>query len=122
MAFLLDHLPTLCAAAGAWAVLNGLLHDIFVLRAHFGKPGHAYDRDLLRLLMDGHVLMTCGLLQIIARQGLLPGRDWGFSVAGVATASLLIYCGMIFPFLKSFGMTLLNAALGALLISGFVQR
>lgn len=115
-------LPALSVALGAWAVLNGILHDVFVLRAHFQKPGARYDRDLLRLLMDGHILITCGLLQMIAYRGLLPDRAWGFPVAGLASASLLVYCALIFPFLKSFGIMLLNLALAALLLLAFLLR
>jgi hypothetical protein len=122
MARLASYLPALCACAGAWAVLNGVLHDVFVLRQKLGVEGRTYDRDLLRLLMDGHILITCGALQLIAYRGLLPGREWGYPVAALATVSLLVYCGMIFPFLKSFGMTGLNAALGALLLVGYLQR
>jgi len=35
-------------AVGGWMVLNGILHDIFVLSSKHGKT---YNRDLLRLLM-----------------------------------------------------------------------
>ena len=38
--------------AGAWALINGILHDIFVLKEK--KP---FDRDLIRLLIDGLFLL-----------------------------------------------------------------
>lgn len=48
--------------AGAWNLINGVLHDVFALRSEHGKQ---YDRNLLRLLMDGHVLITCGIILMI---------------------------------------------------------
>ena len=89
-------------------MLNGLLHDFFVLRSDHGKK---YDRDLLRLLMDGHILITCGLMQMISSIGLKHGDTWAYYVAGLASISLLVYCGMIFPFLKSIGTIVLNIGL-----------
>ena len=90
-------LPYACAIVGGWSVLNGILHDIFVLRKHKG----GYNRDLLRLLMDGHILITCGVMQIIAGKLLQRDNVFGFYVGAVACISLLIYCFMIWPFLKS---------------------
>src|SRR5579871_1490578 len=98
-------LPLASACIGAWNLINGLLHDIFVLRQK-----RKYDRDLLRLLMDGHILITCGIMQIIAYSGLQQHASWSFYVSGVASLSLLVYCAMIFPFLKSFVTTFLNLA------------
>jgi hypothetical protein len=110
---IISFLPWASLAVGCWAVLNGVLHDIFVL-----VQGRKYDRDLLRLLMDGHILITCGIMQVIAWKGIQSGAPWGYYVSIVATVSLLIYCAMIFPFLKSFGMMGLNVILlGMLLIS-----
>ena len=47
--------------ASVWYFGNGLLHDAFVLTKHKGK----YDRELLRLLMDGHVLMLSGAVVFV---------------------------------------------------------
>lgn len=99
-------------------VLNGLLHDIFILASEHGKK---YDRDLLRLLMDGHVLITCGVMQMLAYKGLQGTEHWGYYIAGAACISLLIYCGMIFPFLKSFGTMFLNASLLFLLVASYLK-
>lgn len=114
---LFPFLPIASLLVGGWALANGILHDIFVLIRH--KTG--YDRDLLRLLMDGHILITCGILQMIAYKGFSTNADWAYWVAGVATISLLVYCGMIFPFLKSIVTTLLNVVLLVLLIIGFTK-
>jgi len=43
------------------AIANGLLQDSFVFAQHRG----AFDRDLLRLLMDGYVLVACGVVYTI---------------------------------------------------------
>ena len=111
-----NYLPVASLVIGGWAVLNGILHDIFVLASEHGKK---YDRDLLRLLMDGHILITCGAMQMISYQGLKTNETWAYYVSGTACISLLIYCGMIFPFLKSIVTILLNAALLILLIIHF---
>ncbi|MBC8048202.1 MAG: hypothetical protein H7Y00_15490 [Fimbriimonadaceae bacterium] len=103
-------------SVGGWALLNGILHDIFILRSDHGKQ---YDRTLLRLLMDGHILITCGVLQVIAAFGLKNNEDWGFLIAGVSCISLLIYCAMIFPFLKSLGMIMINLVLLILLLINY---
>ena len=109
-------LPWLSAGVGAWACVNGLLHDIFVL-----AQKRKYDRDLLRLLMDGHILLTCGIMQVISWKGLLQQAMWSFYVSGIASLSLLVYCGMIFPFLKSFATIVLNVTLLVLLMISFLH-
>lgn len=115
---LIGFLPIVAAVVGGWALLNGILHDIFVIINHKKQ----YDRELLRLLMDGHILITCGIIQLIAYIGLRENASWGFWVAGVASVSLLVYCGMIFPFLKSFGTIFLNLSLLILVIMAFFKQ
>src|SRR5258706_12764524 len=105
---MLDYLPLVSLCVGGWAVVNGILHDVFVLASEHGKK---YDRDLLRLLMDGHILITCGVMQMISFIGLNTNEHWGYYVSGTACISLLIYCGMIFPFLKSIFTIILNLGL-----------
>src|SRR5689334_3250728 len=112
----MSFLPLASLIVGGWCIINGILHDIFVLVSEHGKK---YDRDLLRLLMDGHVLITCGVLQMVAYSGLRAHENWAYYVSGIACISLLVYCAMIFPFLKSFFTILLNAALLLLLIVNF---
>jgi hypothetical protein len=83
--------------AAAWYTINGILHDIFIIRAHKGP----YDRDLLRLLMDGHVLIVSGLISLVCwfmvKAGIIYGPVTGMIIAG----GMVVYCIMIFPFLKS---------------------
>ena len=112
-------LPFIVLGAGVWSVINGILHDIFVLRSEYGKK---YDRELLRLLMDGHVLITCGLIQAVAYFGIESQRNWAYCVTLIATVSLLVYCGMIWKFLKSVFTIVINAAVLTLLIISFVAK
>jgi hypothetical protein len=113
---LLNALPYIALGAGAWAVLGGVLHDIFVL-----KPGKPYDRDMLRLMMDGHILITCGAIQMLTYSKLKADDEWGFYIAIAATVSMIVYCFLIFPFLKSFGTIFMNAGFLVLLIIGLVK-
>jgi len=112
----LSYLPVLTLCIGSWILLSGVLHDIFVLRSEHGRQ---YDRDLLRLLQDGHILITGGLFQIVAYSGLQNNEPWAYYIAGIASVSLLIYCAMIFPFLKSFFTIFLNILLLILLAINF---
>lgn len=117
MKVMLDYLPTAAFCVGGWVLVNGILHDIFVLLSDHGKK---YDRELLRLLMDGHILITCGAVQIIVFKGLQANEQWAFFVAGIACISLLVYCGMIYPFLKSIVTITLNALLLLMIVARFV--
>jgi|SRR6185312_2245610 len=111
----------LCIASllvGLWCIINGILHDIFVLRSDYGKK---YDRELLRLLMDGHVLITCGAIQAFCFFGFKHNAHWAYVMAGIASVSLLVYCAMIWPFLKSVMTILLNAALLGILVEHLIR-
>jgi hypothetical protein len=114
---LLNALPYIALGIGAWSVLGGVLHDIFVLKE--GKP---YDRDLLRLMMDGHILITCGVIQMLTYSKLQSGDEWGVYIAIAATVSLIIYCFLIFPFLKSFGTIFMNAGFFGLLLMWLFKK
>lgn len=85
--------------ASLWYFFNGLLHDIFVLIRHKG----GYDRELLRLLTDGHLLMFSGVILFACYFMILNKIHQGTVIAIIVSSGMLIYCGMIFPFLKSFG-------------------
>ena len=105
-------------AVGAWCTINGILHDIFVLKSDYGKK---YDRELLRLLMDGHVLITCGAIQAISFLGLQHNAHWAYATAAIASLSMLVYCAMIWPFLKSVVTIVLNLALLGFLVISFLR-
>ncbi len=55
--------------SAVWYFGNGILHDLFVLLRQKGK----YDRELLRLLMDGHVLILSGAVVFVCYLMLLNG-------------------------------------------------
>jgi hypothetical protein len=84
--------------AACWYAINGFLHDIFILKAHSGP----YNRDLLRLLMDGHVLILSGILLAICWYMIRINIVHAAAIAFVTGLFMVIYCAMIFPFLKSF--------------------
>ena len=105
-------------AVGAWCVINGILHDIFVLRSEHGKQ---YNRDLLRLLMDGHILITCGAVLMVSYLGIQNNEHWAFYMAGISSISLLVYCGMIWPFLKSILTIVLNVVLLVMLVIAYMR-
>lgn len=85
--------------AALWYFGNGLLHSISVLAKHKGS----YDRELLRLLMDGHLLMLSGAVVFVCWLMMLSKIQCGGVISIIVGAFMLLYCGMIFPFLKSFG-------------------
>ncbi len=90
-----------------WYFGNGILHDIFVLIKH--KEG--YNIDLLRLLMDGHILMLSGVIVFVCYIMMLNKIEYGGFINIIIGVSMLIYCGMIFPFLKSIGTIIVSIIL-----------
>ena len=102
MNLLFSHYWILIAAI--WCFGNGLLHDIFVLANHKKN----YDRDLLRLLMDGHVLILSGAVYFVCFFMLQARLSYGAIIGIIIAIGMLIYCAMIFPFLKSFATMGIN--------------
>lgn len=90
--------------AAIWMFANGVLHDIFVLKNHQGP----YNRDLLRLLMDGHVLMLSGAVLFVCYLMMLSKIQCGCVIAIIIAVGMLVYVGMIWPFLKSVVTTLIS--------------
>lgn len=86
------------AIAAAWYIGNGVLHDISILMKHNGE----YDRELLRLLLNGHILIVSGTVLIVCYLMMLSKIPYGATIAIIIAAGMLLYCAMIFPFLKSF--------------------
>ena len=93
--------------ASVWYFGNGLLHDAFVLIKHKGK----YDRELLRLLMDGHVLMLSGAVVFVCWLMMHNKIQYGGFISIIVATFMLIYCAMIFPFLKSIGTIVISVIL-----------
>jgi hypothetical protein len=84
--------------ASLWYFGSGLLHDFFVLKAHKGY----YDRELLRLLMDGHILIFSGVVLFVCYLMMLSKIQCGNTIAIIVAFFMLVYCSMIFPFLSSY--------------------
>lgn len=81
-----------------WFFASGVLHDFFVIKNHKGN----YDRELLRLLMDGHVLILSGVVLFVCYLMMLSKIQCGNTIAIIVAFFMLIYCFMIFPFLSSY--------------------
>ena len=116
---ILKYVSSIVFGAGAWNLVNGVLHDLFVLRSEHGRQ---YDRNLLRLLMDGHILITCGGTLMIASMGVSSQQDYAYYIAGIALLSMTIYCLMIFPFLKSIVTLLINCLTLVMLVISFIKK
>jgi hypothetical protein len=90
--------PYWLIGVGAWYLISGVLHDFFVIKNHKGP----YNRDLLRLLMDGHVLILSGLILFVCFLMVSNKIPYGALISSILAIAMLIYCGMIYPFLKSY--------------------
>ncbi len=101
--------------AAIWYFINGLLHDIAVIKRHEG----GYDRELLRLLMDGHVLLLSGILSFICYVMMRQNLPYGWLIGIIVSVGMLVYCAMIFPFLKSFGTLLVSLILLIVCLRGY---
>ncbi|MGL4632510.1 MAG: hypothetical protein ACRCVT_15010 [Leadbetterella sp.] len=99
---------------GIWGILNGILHTCAVWKNHKGN----YDRELLRLLMDGLLLWTVGIVFIIGFWLLRKeiNEVWWFLIA--VSFSLIFYSIMILPFFKSKAFIGIAVAIFLLSISG----
>ena len=93
--------------ASVWYFGNGILHDIFVLLNHKGK----YDRELLRLLTVGHVLLLSGAVVFVCYLMMLNKIQCGGLINIIVGVGMLIFCAMIFPFLKSIGTIVISIIL-----------
>jgi hypothetical protein len=116
---ILGYVSSVVLVAGGWNLVNGILHDVFALRSEHGKQ---YDRNLLRLLMDGHILITCGIILIVISAGVRSGHEYAYAVAAVALVSMIVYCFMIFPFLKSIVTLFINSLTFVILILSFIKK
>ena len=80
-----------------WYFGNGVLHDIFVIIKHKEK----YDKELLYLLLNGHILLLSGVVLFVCYFMMLNKIQYGAYLSIIIGISMLIYCALIFPFLKS---------------------
>jgi hypothetical protein len=89
--------------AGIWSLGNGILHDIFVLLQR--KP---FDRELIRLMMDGHILIFAGIFYLLCYNGILSHQTLALYISLATSVFLIGYCLLIFSMLPSWGMLLIN--------------
>src|SRR6187551_2444701 len=116
---IIHFLPWVILAIGAWSLINGILHDIFVL---IGEHGKTYDRNLLRLLFDGHILITCGVMLLLSYPGLKTGQPWAYYISLASCISLFVYCLMIWKFLRSVVTATISLAGIILLLAGLISN
>ena len=78
--------------AGVWALGNGILHDVFILLQR--KP---FDRELIRLLIDGLILIFSGIFYILCYQGVKEHQFLAFLIC-ILTAIFraIIYSALIY--------------------------
>lgn len=100
-----------------WCIANGLLHDIFVLRQR--RP---FDKELIRLLLDGHILIFAGIFFMISFRGIGRGEPWAFYVAMASCIFILGYCALIFKILPSVMTILIHLAALAWLLFAFFKK
>jgi hypothetical protein len=97
-------LQYLILIAGIWNTANGILHDIFVLLQR--RP---FDKELIHLLIDGNILIFSGIILLLCVNGIKAQQPLAYLVSIATTLSILIYCGLIFKILPSYGTILIHA-------------
>jgi len=93
--------------ASVWYFGNGILHSATVLIQYNGK----YDRELLHLLMNGHVLMLSGAVLFMCWLMMLSKIQCGGVISVIVAVFMIVYCLMIFPFLKSYATMVISILL-----------
>jgi hypothetical protein len=83
-------------AAGAISILFGAIHTVAVLQMECD-----YDRDLVFLLFSGGVLIFCGLLNIMTRNGVENNIRLANSVSIMSTLFLVLFCLSLTPFFRA---------------------
>ena len=74
------------AFAGIWALGNGVLHDVFILLQR--RP---FDRELIRLMIDGHILIFSGILYLLSYNGIREQQTLAYLVTLAVAVFLLGY-------------------------------
>ena len=94
-------------SVGGWALANGILHDIEVVRGHYTE----YDRHFLYYLLNGHIIIFSGIFEMISYAPIDDSQVWGSVVSGIAALGMIIYCAMIWKFLPSILTIVLQSGL-----------
>ena len=91
------------AFAGIWTLGNGVLHDVFILVQR--RP---FDRELIRLMIDGHILIFSGILYLLCYNGIREQQPLANLVTLAVAVFLLGYCALIFKMLHSIVTIVIN--------------
>jgi hypothetical protein len=109
-----NFLPYYILFTGGWSLLNGILHDIAVIKKY-----PAFDRQLINLLKDGHILIFTGIFFLFSYSGIKAQQPWAFYLAMIAAVFILVYCGLILKILPAITTILINLIALVLLIIYF---
>lgn len=88
---------------GIWAAGNGLLHDIAVL-----NQKRKWDRELIRLMMDGHMLLFSGVIYLLCFKAVDAGSTLAMWVCVADAIFIVGYCLLIFKILPSYATMVIN--------------
>jgi hypothetical protein len=106
-----NFLPYYILFSGGWALVNGILHDIFVIKKH-----PVFDRELIHLLIDGHIMIFTGVFFLFSYSGIKNQQTWAFYVAIIAAVFMLGYCALILKILPAITTIVINLLALILLI------
>jgi hypothetical protein len=109
-----NFLPYYILFTGGWSLINGILHDIFCIKKY-----PVFDRHLIQLLIDGHILIFTGIFFLFSYSGIKAQQPWAFYVGIIAAVFILGYCGLILKLLPSIATILINLIALILLIIYF---
>lgn len=103
MNWLMNNFYWVVGFVGAWTTVNGLLHDIAILMQR--RP---FERELIHLLIDGHIIIFSGILYLLCFKPLQQGSSFALWICIADAVFMLGYCGLIFKLLPAIGMIFLN--------------
>jgi hypothetical protein len=110
----IKYLPFFIGMAGIWTLANGILHDIFVLLKH-----RTFDKELIRLLIDGNILIFSGILLLLCYNGIKLQLPLAYLVSITVCIFVLSYCLLIFKILPSFVTMFIHAITLGWLIAAY---
>jgi hypothetical protein len=111
MKWLIDYFHWIVLVSGIYIALNGILHTFFVL-----KESKGFDKELIRLLIDGHILIFGGVLFMICYNQLKMQTEFSYWICCVNGLFLLGYCGLVFKLVPAVFIIILNLVIIALSI------
>jgi hypothetical protein len=103
MKWFLQNIHWIVGFAGVWMIGNGLLHDYFVLIQK--RP---FEKELIRLLIDGHILIFSGVLFLLCAKPAQTGSEIALAICIADALFLLGYCALIFKMLPAVGVILIS--------------